>query len=85
MKLRLVEGWRQCWRWASMQLAVVVSALVAYLIATPSILFGVIAFIPRGDLQLPFAIVAGLVVLALVAGTRLLKKKPKEVDDGPVI
>jgi hypothetical protein len=82
MKLRLVDDWRRSLRWASMQLAIIVSALVAYICATPSILFSVIAFIPRGDLQWPFAIGAGLLVFTLVAATRLLKKAPKEERDG---
>lgn len=85
MKLRLVDGWRNAWRWASIQLAIAASALVAYIIATPSILFGIIAFIPRGDLRLPFALGCGAFVLVLVVATRLLKKKSKEVDDDPVI
>lgn len=77
MKIRPVENWRVSWRWASMQLAAVAAAIVTYIVATPSILFGIIAFIPRGDLQLPFAIGCGAFVLLLVAATRLLKKVPK--------
>lgn len=66
---------------ASMQLAMVGSAIVAFLLSNPTFLFGIVEFIPD-DYRLPVAILIAMFIFALVASTRLLKKVPKDTANG---
>lgn len=71
-KLELVADWRQIIRFPSMWLAVVASAVVAFILTNPMVIFAVIAFFPPHR-QLPLAITAALFILLLIASTRLIR------------
>lgn len=73
-KLELVTDWKTAARMWSMRLNLIASALVTYVIATPSILFSLVGFMPEGR-RVALAIASGMFVFVLVALTRLTKQE----------
>lgn len=72
MKLSLVASWDQIIRYPSIWLALLFSSLTGFVLANPTFLFSVVSFFPQ-ELQLPAAIIIGLLTLALVVATRVFK------------
>lgn len=74
-RLELVDDWRRSWRWASVRLAALFGVIAGFLTAYPTVLQGLVAYVPaqwRPLASIAFALVA-FVVPTLA---RLLKKKP---------
>lgn len=78
---KLVAGWRDAWRWASVQLAAVAAIIAGVLTAHPEILIGLIAFLPSGGLRLLVAAGVALVVFGAPLLTRLWQEY-EEAHDG---
>lgn len=64
MKVTLVKNATHAWRWLSVQLSVVVGAVVAYLLSNPDETQKLLEFLPDG----PLRVVSGIVIGALVTG-----------------
>lgn len=80
MKLRLIEGWRSAWRLGSVQLAALVGIIAGVLSANPVIVIGLLTIMPQGGLmQIVAAVGVALIVFAIPAATRLLRKTPPVV------
>lgn len=81
MKLGLVEGWRNAWKWASIRLAAVASAILAYLWAAPDVALSVLNSMPP-EVRAYLSPIVGIAIFALVTSTRLFHKKPPETPNG---
>jgi hypothetical protein len=81
MKLHLVDDWRQCWRWLSVQLSLGAGALSAAIIgAAPSLALSVLTAPPRVRIVLGLMVGAAIIVLPTLA--RILKQSSKGACDG---
>lgn len=73
----LVEGWRDSWRWFSVQATAAIGAIGAAIAAQPELLALVAGFLGGG------AVLQGIVLLAAFAIIALrLWNQTEEVDDG---
>lgn len=81
MKLRLVENWRQSWRWASVQLAALVALLAGVMTANPGLLLGLIQFLPTGATRTIAAIGVSIVVFVIPVISRLIEQNGKTCDE----
>lgn len=72
--LEPVANWRKWHKMASLRLAAVASALIGFIITNPTFLFSPVMFLPD-EWKLVSAMAVAIFVFALVAATRLLKKK----------
>lgn len=72
--MRLIDDWKNSWRWLSVQVAALAAIVAGVLTAHPAILLGLIGFIPRGPLQYVAAGAVGLVVFAIPVAARLWKQ-----------
>lgn len=76
MGLKLIEGWQDAWRLASVRLAAIVAVITGALTGHPELLLGLLPYLPDG----PWRIVASGFIAAIVfivpTLTRLLQKKP---------
>lgn len=75
--MKLVDEARQAWRWWSVRLAALAGLLAASVVADPSLLTGLLVYVPE-DLRPLAATVAGIVVFAAPTVTRLLKQESKQ-------
>jgi hypothetical protein len=81
MKPKLDPNWKSSWRWLSMQLNVLASLLVAYVLASPEVLLTTLNQLPP-EIRAYFPPMAGFVLFALVALARLWKQNhPKGPSD----
>jgi hypothetical protein len=78
MKLELVEGWREWWKWASVKLAALASAIVAFLVAMPEAMTYALNVLPP-EVRAWLAPVVGMATFALIVATRIFCK-PKGGD-----
>lgn len=67
--MKLVENWRNAWKWFSIQVAVVGAALQGAILAFPSI---------KDWLGDTASHCVGLLILAGVIGGRMVQQKPKD-------
>lgn len=82
MKLRLIEGWRSAWRLGSVQLAAIVAIIAGILSANPVIVIGLLTIMPQGGLlQIVSAVGVAIVVFAIPAAARLLRKEPPVCEE----
>lgn len=81
MKLRLVENWRQSWRWASVQLAALVAVLAGIMTANPGLLLGLIQFLPSGTMRTVAAVGVSIVVFVIPTISRLIEQNGKTCDE----
>lgn len=84
---RLISDWRTTWhKLRSIQLAAVVAAITAVLVANPVIVVGLIALLPTGPLLYLVAAAVGVFVFVIPAALRLWAQPappcPKDADDG---
>lgn len=75
--MKLVENWRQSWRWWSMRLNAAAALLITYVLAAPDVLLSVLNSLPA-DTRAVFPPAAGIVIFLLVAGVRLYKQNHKD-------
>lgn len=68
--MKLVENWRNSWRWWSMRLNAMAAVMITYVLAAPDVLLGVLNSLPA-DLRAVFPPMVGIVLFALVAAVRL--------------
>jgi len=68
---KLVPDWRECWRWASVQLAALLTLAVTGLLATsPLTLLQILAFVPA-----PVRALIGVTAFLLWLAARLWKQR----------
>ncbi len=71
----LVPEWRKAWKFSSVQLAALISAVVAAFASNPQLLLGIITFMPADPTQRAFAAIAvGLVAFFGPTALRLWKQ-----------
>lgn len=82
--MKLIANWRTIWfRLRSIQLAAVVAAITAVLVANPVIVVGLVALLPTGPLLYLVAAGVGLFVFVIPAVTRLwAQPAPPCPEDG---
>lgn len=70
--MKLIDDWRRVWwRLRSIQLAAIVAAITAVLVANPVIVVGLITLLPTGPLLYAVAAIVGLFVFVIPALLRL--------------
>ena len=77
-KTILVSEWRSAWRWWSVQLAAVFGIVAGVLAANPTLLLGLLAFMPTGPLRYLAAAGVAIVVFVIPVIVRLAKQGPKD-------
>ena len=82
MKLKLVENWRECWRWASVQLAALVAGVVGWIVADPTAVPLMLELLPD-DLRALLAPFTSLIVFGFILVFRIFCVAPKSKDRGP--
>lgn len=75
MKLKLVEDWRNWWRWWSVRLAGLASGAIVWVTASPESSIAVIMALPA-----PLRIAAGVGFGVLFLLSRVLKQEKLDVD-----
>lgn len=70
MKLKLVENWKDCWRWISMNSMIVAMAMLGGWQALPDDL--------KASVPPAVVMVVAVVVLAFGAAGRLVQQRPSE-------
>ena len=85
-KLELIEDWRKCWRFWSIRLGIVGSAITGVLIAFPDVALSAWAMIP-GDLKaaIPerYMPLIGVVIFVASLIARAIKQTKLEPKEGP--
>ncbi len=76
IKARLIDEARLWWRMWSVRLAAVMSAVVAYVLASPDIIVRVMNELPP-EFRAAFPPATGILLFALVTVVRLYKQGPK--------
>ena len=76
---RLVPNWRESWKWASVQFAAAISALVGVLIGNADGLLRLIPYVPSGWPRI--ATIAGFVLFAFIIPWFLRVWKQEARDD----
>ena len=76
MKLKLIDDWKKAHRLWSMRLNLIASAIVAYVLAAPEVMLGVLNSLPP-EMRSLFPPFAGFALFALVTLARLAKQKEK--------
>lgn len=86
LKLELIEDWRNFWRFWSVRLGVIGSALTAFLIAFPDHALQVWALLPA-DLKayLPerYMPLVGVAIFVLSLIARVIKQSKLQAQEGP--
>jgi len=67
--MRLIDGWHQAHKFASVQLAAIAGLVAAYFAAKPEELSAIMAMLPEWAKPL-----IGFALFAVAAGTRVVKK-----------
>jgi len=80
MKLKLVDDWREWWRWASIQLGAIVAAFVGLMVADPNLVPAMVDMLPD-DIRIVLAPFTSLIVFLVILGFRILCLVRK--DRGP--
>lgn len=75
-KLKLVENWHLWWKWASVRLAAIASALLAYLVAVPEAMTYAMNVLPP-EIRVVLAPMVGVATFVLIVATRVLYKPGK--------
>lgn len=75
---KFVADWKHSWKWLSVQIAAVAAIIAAVLTANPTLLLGLIAFIPHGSLRTVTAAAVGVTVFVIPVFARLWKQKDAE-------
>jgi hypothetical protein len=78
MKLKLIDEWRNSYRFASVQFAAIAAILAGVLAANPGMVLGLIGFLPAGPMRTVAAVLVGIVVFVIPTLTRVLKKAPSQ-------
>lgn len=85
-KLELIEDWRKCWRFWSIRLGIVGSAITGVLIAFPDVALSAWAMMP-GDLKaaIPerYMPLIGVVIFVASLIARAIKQTKLEPKEGP--
>lgn len=72
MKVTLVKNATHAWRWLSVQLSVVVGAVVAYLLSNPDETQKLLSLLPEGPQRVLASVVLGVLFTATATGARLV-------------
>ena len=83
-KPELIENWRECWRFWSVRLGIVGSAITGVLIAFPDVALSAWAMMPadlKSAIPERYMPLIGVVVFALSIVARLVKQK--NLNKGP--
>lgn len=76
LRLRLIDEARHWWRMWSVRLAAVLSAVAAYVLASPDIIVRVMNELPP-EFRAAFPPATGVLLFVLVTAVRLYKQGPK--------
>lgn len=80
MTKKLVPEARNWWRLASVQIALLTSAITATLTANPELVIGMVTILPVGPAKYLVAAAAGVLVFAVPTAARLINQT-EEPDD----
>lgn len=81
LEAKLVNNWRNAWKWWSMRLNLIASVAVAYLLSSPELILTTLNQLPP-EMRAFFPPAIGFVLFAVVAGVRIWKQKNPKNPNG---